>query len=172
MGTLRLTVLRHGHAWPREAHQEDYERTLSPRGEAEAREMGARLVGRSLVPDLVVASSATRTRATASGLAAVLGLGANRLVLLDELYNASAAQIWQLLTSGGAWRVGQPSHVLVCGHNPGLSLLAGQFGPQPRHLDLPPAGLVTACWPQAPWESLEPGSATHSECLLPAMHSG
>jgi phosphohistidine phosphatase SixA len=63
--------------------------------------------------------------------------------------------VWRLLTK---W---DPSlrHVMICGHNPGLSQVASRFGPKPQRRDLPPAGLATAVWTNAEWHSMQPETA-------------
>jgi phosphohistidine phosphatase len=160
MGTRRLTLLRHGHAQPAGADGEDFERPLTRRGAAEAREMAVRIVHRKLVPDLILTSPAGRAWATARVVAFACELDAKRLIRAPELYLASAESIWRLVTR----RHGSPSHLLVCGHNPGLSQLASRLGPDPQPRDLGTAGLATAVWRGGAWGGLEPEAAL--ECDL------
>ena len=40
-------------------------------------------------------------------------------------------------------------HILICGHNPGLSEVASRLGPKPQRRTLPTAGLATAVWHHA-----------------------
>ncbi|MFI4891153.1 MAG: SixA phosphatase family protein [Steroidobacterales bacterium] len=168
MGTLRLTLLRHGHTQPQHEAAQDYERQLTARGRTEARHMGERLAKASLVPDLILASSARRTQTTAQLLAAAAMVPAGRIQLLDELYNASADRIWNIATAhAGAWHAGKARHVLVCGHNPGISRLASHLGVDPQARDLPPAGLVTGTWHHQDWTALQAADATDLAQLLP-----
>ena len=97
MGTLRLTLLRHGKAEPADAYPEDYERPLAHRGCIEAQEMAARLVKRNLVPDLILVSPAERAWATAEIIAATCELDAKQVQCARELYLASPERTWQLL---------------------------------------------------------------------------
>jgi len=60
VGTLRLTLLRHGEAQPTDSCSEDYERALTHRGTIEAREIAARIAARNLAPDLILMSPAER----------------------------------------------------------------------------------------------------------------
>ncbi len=158
MGTRRLTLLRHGHAHGPDAYAEDFERPLTRRGAAEAREMGKRLVNRSLIPDLLLVSPAERSWATAEIVAKACDLDAKQVLCARELYLANGERIWRVL----AQRHGAAHHVLICAHNPGLSELASRFGPKPQARELPTAGLATALWRSATWEALEPESA--GEC--------
>jgi phosphohistidine phosphatase len=163
VGTLRLTLLRHGRAQPLEDAEADFARPLTRRGRADAREMGERLALAGLIPDFVFASTAQRTRSTAMLVAAACSLQERQIHYQDELYQATAERIWALLAALEA----PLRHVLICGHNPGLSRLAARLGSNPKRLDLPPAGLVTALWHDADWQSLQPHAATECECLVP-----
>jgi phosphohistidine phosphatase SixA len=71
--TKRLTLVRHANA-EQDADVRDFERPLSRKGQNEALEMARRYLERSLVPDLILASAATRTRETAETFAKVLGV--------------------------------------------------------------------------------------------------
>jgi len=155
MGTRRLTLLRHGQAQSPDSCPEDFERVLTRRGIGEAEEMAARLANRNLIPDLILVSPAERTWATASLVAAACELDAKQVTCARELYLASPATVWRLLTGIDA-AVG---HVLICGHNPALSQIASRLGPKPQHRELPTAGLATALWSAAGWASLEPEEA-------------
>ncbi|MFI4890720.1 MAG: SixA phosphatase family protein [Steroidobacterales bacterium] len=168
MGTLRLTLLRHGHAQPPDEAAEDFGRQLTARGRTEATQLGKRLAKAALIPDLILASSAQRTQTTVQLLAAALSVPAGRIQCLDELYNASAHRIWSVATTqAGTWHAGAAQHVLVCGHNPGISRLASRLGAHPQALDLPPAGLVTGVWNHQSWASVQAAGATGVQHLLP-----
>jgi len=151
----RLTLLRHGHAEPAREDREDFDRPLSSAGISEATRAAERIRADHHLPDLIVASPARRTSSTAGILAEMLGVAANRLQFLPKLYLASGGLIWRLLPSLDP----AARHVLICGHNPGLSDLASCFGPLPRRRELPTAGRVSAIFRDQAWISLEPGAA-------------
>ena len=159
MGTRRLTLLRHGQAESADAHPEDYERPLTHRGTIEAQEIGARLVKRGLIPDLILVSPAERAWATAEIVAAACELDAKQVQCARELYLATPERTWHLL----AHRAASLSHILICGHNPGLSLVASRFGPKPERRELPTAGIATAVWLQGEWATLQPETADSCE---------
>jgi phosphohistidine phosphatase len=159
VGARRLTLLRHAQAQPHEHYAEDFERPLTRRGDAEAREMGNRIVQRGLVPDLILASPAERTWATAQIIAAACELDQKQLLCARELYQAPAEIIMRLICA----RAAGVHHVLVCGHNPGISHLASRLGPKPEPRDLSTAGLASALWNQAAWHGLEPETADACE---------
>jgi phosphohistidine phosphatase len=147
--------MRHGQAQPHENYAEDFERPLTPRGNTEAREMGKRIVQRGLIPDLILASPAERTWATAQIIAAACELDQKQLLCARELYQASAPVIMRLVCA----RESGVNHILVCGHNPGISHLASRLGPKPEPRELPTAGLASALWNHAVWHGLEPETA-------------
>lgn len=159
MGTRRLTLLRHGKAEAADAYPEDYERPLTHRGTIEAQEMGARLVKRNLIPDLILVSPAERAWATAEIVAAACELDAKQVQCARELYLASPERTWLLL----AHRAASLNHILICGHNPGLSLIASRFGPKPEGRELPTAGIATALWLHGEWATLQPETADSCE---------
>lgn len=163
MGTpkLTLTLLRHGEAQPIDSCPEDFERALTKRGTAQAKEMGARIARRRLIPDLILTSPAERAWTTASLVAAACELEPKQIQCARELYLAEPPTIWRLVTEHRA----NLTHILVCGHNPGLSQIASHLGPKLQLRDLPTAGLATAVWqgPVASWVSLQPETAHSCE---------
>jgi phosphohistidine phosphatase len=114
----QLHLLRHAKSsWDDDA--DDHERPLNKRGRE-----GAALIGESLprtidAPDLVLCSSALRTRETAE-LALAGFTKAPKTLFEDELYLASASKLLARLRELDEG-VGS---VMVIGHNPGLHELA------------------------------------------------
>ncbi len=160
MGTLRLTLLRHGEAQPLDSCPEDFERALTHRGTLAVQEMAARIARRNLLPDLILVSPAERTWTTAAIVAAACELDAKQIQGARELYLASPETLWTTLGRCKA----TAGHVLICGHNPGLSQLVSRLGPTRQNTDLPPAGLATALWHQGSWATIQPETA--SQCDL------
>jgi phosphohistidine phosphatase len=145
VGTLRLTLLRHGEAQALDSCPEDFERALTRRGSIEAQEIAARIVERDLIPDLILVSPAERAWSTAE--------------CARELYLASPETTWRLLANKDA----SLKHILICGHNPGLSQVASRFGPKPERRNLPTGGLATAVWINERWDTLQPETAASCE---------
>ena len=157
MGTLRLTLLRHGQAQPIDSCAEDFERALTHRGTIEAKEIAARIVARNLVPDLILVSPAERAWSTAEIVAGACDLDVSQVRCARELYLAGPEATWRLIARQDAG-IG---HILICGHNPGLSEIASRLGPSPERRTLPTAGFATAVWHNAHWHTLQP-EAAHS----------
>ncbi len=159
MGARRLTLLRHGNAESPDLWAEDFERPLTKRGIAEVQEMAQRLVQRDWIPNLILVSPAERTWATAQIVAQACELQDSQVHCARELYLASAQIIWQLVSRQNASML----HLLICGHNPGLSALASGFCHPPRKRELPTAGLAMTQWPDTPWNVMSPRSALTCE---------
>ena len=160
MDTRRLTLLRHGEAQALDTSPEDFERTLTRRGNIEAREIAERIVHHKLIPDLILVSPAERAWSTAEIVADACELDTKQVQCARELYLATAEATWRLL----ARRDPALRHILICGHNPGLSQLASRFGPLPERRNLATAGLATAVWLNAQWDAMEPETAL--SCVL------
>jgi phosphohistidine phosphatase len=159
VGSRRLTLLRHGKAEAVDAYPEDYERPLTHRGCIEAQEMGSRLAKRDLIPDLILVSPAERAWATAEIIAAACELDAKQIQCARELYLATPERTWQVLAKSAA----SLNHILICGHNPGLSHIASRFGPKPERRELPTAGIATAVWLHGDWAVVQPETADSCE---------
>jgi phosphohistidine phosphatase len=151
----RLTLLRHGEAQAPDSCPEDFERALTRHGEVEAQEIADRIVRRNLIPDLILVSPAERAWSTAEIVAAACELDAKQLQGARELYLATPETTWKLIARRGS----SLRHILICGHNPGLSQLASRLGPIPTRRELPTAGLATAVWQHGDWDALEPETA-------------
>jgi phosphohistidine phosphatase len=112
-----LFIMRHAKSdWP--AGTDDADRPLAPRGRRTTPLVARQMRADGLVPDLILCSTARRTRDTHALLTAPLGDMPVRF--LPELYLASPAlllrQVRQSEESAGS--------ILLIGHNPGLHSLA------------------------------------------------
>jgi phosphohistidine phosphatase len=155
MGPRRLTLLRHGQAESIDARAEDFERTLTHRGSIQAQEIARRIVHRDLIPDLLLVSPADRAWSTAELVARACELDAKQIVCARELYLATPETTWDVLLQ----HAGSLRHVMICGHNPGLSHIASRLGPIPQTRELATAALASALWQHAAWADLQPEGA-------------
>ena len=115
----RLHLLRHAKSGWDEA-VEDHERPLSRRGRDAARRVAETLPAALGAIDLVLCSTALRTRETAELVLAGFGPPPPRILYEDGLYLAGrAALLRRLCLLGESDRA-----VMVIGHNPGLHDLA------------------------------------------------
>lgn len=127
----RLILMRHGKAERHAANGGDFERALADSGRADTALMGTVLAGAGLAPDLMLVSSARRTRETAEQVAPSFAKA--RVEHLRDLYHADPEEVVQAVeeNADGA------ATVMIVGHNPGLHelalRLALQGGASPIH---------------------------------------
>jgi phosphohistidine phosphatase len=114
----RLILMRHGKAERHAQSGGDFERALAPSGREDAGRMGKVLAGLAYSPDLMLVSSARRTRETAEQVAASLPKA--RVEHRRDLYHADPEEIVQALEDEGD----SAATVMVVGHNPGMHELA------------------------------------------------
>lgn len=138
----QLILMRHAKAERADVHQSDHARTLSAAGRDAAVRLRGALRTLGIEPDVVLVSSAQRTRETLDCIA--FWDDQPNIEVLDTLYMAPPARLCELI---GGLRETMRS-VLLIGHNPGLQelaleLAAGAPSPTPAHRLLE-AGFPTA----------------------------
>ena len=116
---MRLMLLRHAKSEKTEAGRSDRERRLDARGQSDAPVIGAYMARHALIPDLVVVSTAARTRETWEQLATALPKEPP-VSVEDRLYNAG----WQAILAAVKATAPSVATLMVVGHNPGLHELA------------------------------------------------
>ena len=80
----KIYFIRHAKSL-RDGITPDFNRVLAPRGKSDAKMMAARLKARGIKPDLIISSSAKRTRKTAKIMAKTLGFK-GKIKLEKSLY--------------------------------------------------------------------------------------
>jgi phosphohistidine phosphatase len=172
--TRRLVLLRHAKsAW---ADGADHDRPLGKRGRGDAPGAGRWLGQSGYVPDLVVCSTARRTRDTWQLAAAELG--ASPPVRFEpRVYGASTAELLDLVRETSP----DVGTLLVVGHEPTMSgltlLLAGDAatGGAPALLERVRLKFPTAAIAVLPfaggWSDLGPGGAELAAFVVPDDYS-
>jgi phosphohistidine phosphatase len=154
----RLYLLRHAKSSWKDTSLTDRDRPLAPRGRRAAKAIARHLREQGIEPELVLCSTALRTRETLDRIEPALGTPAIRVE--GELYGASADALLERLRSVPD-AVGS---VMLIGHNPGLQELALVLA---RRSDTvgeleakyPTAALATLTLPVASWRELGPATA-------------
>lgn len=155
-----LLVLRHAQAAPEAPASSDKERALTEEGRRAAARVGRLVKDEALLPDLLLSSSARRTRETVSELCQSSGY-AGPVHYLDSLYLAEARAIIEALHS----HAGSAARVLLVGHNPGLEdLVATLTG---ESVSLPTAALVECTFELADWGALGGGKGRLERLFRP-----
>ena len=149
-----LLLLRHAKSdWAEEALP-DKERPLAPRGVKAARQLAVRLKEKPIEVDLVLCSTARRTRETLELIRPALGKA--DIKFEDGLYGAGAddliVRVRHVPKKIGA--------VLVIGHNPGIEEAAWLLlGPDRAPGHFPTGALASMRFAVEDWRSIQEGSA-------------
>ncbi len=163
-----LYLLRHAKSDWGDPGLDDHDRPLNPRGRKAAARMGAHIAGLPAQPDLVLCSTAVRTRETWALLAPALPT-APKVQYLETLYLASPRDIVGCINAVD----GDPEALLVVGHNPGTETLAADLpaggnraAMQQLALKYPTAALTTLAT-AVPWSDLDFGLAELVDFVRP-----
>lgn len=122
------------------------------------------LAGRGPAPDLLVTSPARRTRQTADALALAMGIPAYRMQDERRLYLAPAETILEHI------RLTEPSvqHLMIVGHNPGLSDLASWLaGPGRITTGLSTGSAYILTFESESWSDVAPSVLVEVLCESP-----
>lgn len=161
--THRLVLLRHAKSSWADEGSADVDRPLAERGRRDAGAVGRWLVDHDHVPELVLCSTATRTRQTWARAAAGGGdrLAAVPVRHVDAIYQAWPDTLLDLVRS-------LPEDVgtaLLVGHAPGVPELADRLqrvsGDQPlgASADGFPTSALAVLEVRGPWAGTGPGTA-------------
>ncbi len=156
-------MLRHAKSSWDEPGVDDHDRSLAPRGRRAVKVISEYIRAHEIVPELVLCSSARRTRETLEAIGT-----AGEVLIEDELYGATCSSIIERLR-----RVPEPmTSVMIIGHNPALQVLVLRLVGPPRgashggaetELDQItrkfPTGALASLSFAADWSGLGPGCA-------------
>lgn len=159
----RLTLLRHAKTETQHSGQEDWDRVLEPRGQKDAPEMARRLRERKLKPDRIITSPAVRALTTAQIFARELHVPAAKLQQDERLYLASPKVIKEVVRELG----GDTQHLMIVGHNPGLTEFAEQISADREIDNMPTCAIYTVEFDIENWSELEWHSGVNAELDYP-----
>jgi phosphohistidine phosphatase len=157
-----ILLLRHAKSAWSDPRLDDHERPLNRRGEQAAKAMAAHIARRDPRPDLILCSTALRTRQTLAPLVKLLDAPAPPIALEKDLYLASEDALLARLQAVGD----EISTVLLIGHNDGIWHLAEALAGSGAADSLaalrekyPTGTLATLRCQDGPWRDLAPGGA-------------
>ncbi len=149
----QLTLIRHAKSSWSHSGLSDFERPLNTRGERDAPQMGQRLSQRQLSINGIVSSPAKRAISTAHIIAQALGFGAKNILEEPRIYEAMLGTLVAVVQDLDDSR----EHVLLFGHNPGLTELSFYLSGQ-RLENLPTCGMFSMQFDLQHWADIQPSS--------------
>ncbi len=171
---LTLSLLRHAKSSWTNPTLPDRERPLAKRGQADAPIMGKAMAEHGIDPELVLCSSARRTRDTLALVLPELKVEP-KIIYEDALYHATPATMLEIVR---AIKPG-PSQVMLVGHNPEIHALAlDLIGSGPKHFrerlreKYPTAGLAVINFASGQWSNIAVNSGTLTLFLTPRELKG
>jgi phosphohistidine phosphatase len=161
-----LYVLRHAKSSRKDERLADHERPLAGRGRKAAARMAEHVHAEGISPELVLCSSAVRTRQTLERVLPALG-GHPAVRVEDELYGAGERALLERVRR----LPGSVGSAMLIGHNPGLEdLVLSVAGSGDRLADVrakyPTGALATLEW-EGGWADLAPGAAVLTGFVTP-----
>jgi phosphohistidine phosphatase len=160
-----LYLLRHAKSSWADPTLSDPARPLSPRGRRDAKRIGKHLRRLGDEPELILCSTAARTRETLQAVQSAVGT--STILVEDELYAASSNELLARLRLVPD----TVASVMLIGHNPGLqqlALLLASSGDERERLGekFPTAALATLAIATS-WSRLAPAAATLTAYVVP-----
>lgn len=158
----QLTLVRHAKSSWKEKGQDDFDRPLNERGKRDAPMMGRRLAQTHIAPDLIVSSPAKRAITTARIIADAIGYTTSNIVLNKMIYEAELKDLFKVINGFDD----HAQHVMLFGHNPGLTELTIYLTIAPID-NVPTCGVVRVELAVDTWADVKQGSGTLIEFDYP-----
>jgi phosphohistidine phosphatase len=162
-----LILVRHAKSNWDDPYLDDHDRPLNDRGLRNAPEMGKRIQGSGIRPDVWISSTALRAMTTAEILAEQVGFAKDQIQLSRDLYHASATELQEFI-AGLDDAIGS---AILFGHNPGMtSLVANLYG---LPIDnLPTCGVVHLQFNENTWSAVSSAPPARAYFDFPKNQSG
>jgi phosphohistidine phosphatase len=162
-----LLLVRHAKSSWDDPYLDDHDRPLNDRGLRHAPEMGKRLQGWSIRPDVWISSTALRAITTAEILAEQVGFPQDQIQRSKDLYHASATDLLEFI-AGLDDAIGS---AILFGHNPGMtSLVANLYGLLIGNV--PTCGVVHLQFREAKWKAVSSALPARAYFDFPKNESG
>ncbi|WP_425390830.1 SixA phosphatase family protein [Ekhidna sp.] len=148
----KLYLIRHSYAEEPNGKR-DIDRHLTHEGQSTVRALGRHLINQNFNPDIILCSSAIRTRETAVNLVEELEISEQIVDYKDIIYNASVRELLSTLNEVS----GDHKEVAIIGHNPTITFF-GEYLSDAIIGNMEPAGVVTIKIEKLKWAEVSQGA--------------
>lgn len=161
-----LYLMRHAKSSWEDHSLRDIQRPLNKRGHRDAPFMGRQLKSKGIFPQMIITSPALRALSTASYVAREINYPLSKINTNKRLYEADEEEILQVIKEV------DPSidHLLIVGHNPGLTDLANRVSTDPID-NIVTAGIYSVQFDCLKWKDIGKSKARFHFYIYPKMFS-
>lgn len=158
-----LYLLRHAKAVSANHSQDDFQRELDPRGIDNAENLAKQLDHRHSSIDLIVSSSALRTKRTAQIIHHLDRYRHTHLHFDEDMYNCDCDYLLKLIKNTDDAIV----HLMLVGHNPSVTELAHFFSPKIAVMGT--CHLVLLKFEASHWDEISNSTLKSTDVLVPEI---
>ncbi len=144
-----LYLIRHGEAEDK-GTRPDFDRNLTDNGRDEVSKTALEMIEQKIQPALIISSPANRALQTATIVAETIGYPVKEILEEKDIYYTEVYKLIELLHE----QDDQFESILLAGHNPSISQLAGMLAHDSQEF-LPTGGLVVFEMESGTWNNLE-----------------
>jgi phosphohistidine phosphatase len=145
----KLYLIRHGQAESKRVHP-DIDRNLDDEGRDEVARTAHEMVKKNIKPSLIISSYANRALQTATIVAETIGYKPADIALESDIYYTDVQTLFEILHR----QEDKYESILLAGHNPSISQLAGILSGEYNDL-MPTGGLVAFETDSDTWNHFE-----------------
>lgn len=147
-----LHLIRHSYAEePNE--KTDIERSLTLEGQSTVRSLGRHLINQKFDPDIILCSTAVRTRETAINLVEELEMSEQTINYEAKIYEASVRELLEIVNGIDP----KYKEVAIIGHNPTITFF-GEFLTSASIGNMQPCSIVSIRFEKTKWNAISQGA--------------
>jgi phosphohistidine phosphatase len=147
-----LYLIRHSYAESPNG-KSDKDRTLTLEGQSTARALGRHLINEKFDPDIILCSTAERTRETAINLVEELEMNEQSITYSAKIYDASVRELLEIVNE---LEDGNKS-VAIIGHNPTITFF-GEYLTGASIGNMEPSSIVKIRFESKKWDQISQSS--------------
>ncbi len=150
----QLILIRHAKSTHNNTGLSDFDRPLHQQGEREAADMGKRLYQRAMPIDGIISSPAKRALSTAHIIAEETHFNTAHIIEEARIYEATFSTLFAIAQDFDE----RFAHLLMFGHNPGMSLFAYYLSGYTT--EMPTCAMLAMQFEIECWADIQPSSGT------------